>query len=216
MQHLKQIPLTVLILTAGQLVFAVAIIAITSHGLATLDYTPYESAFFAPLAERLEAGTLAGPEKSTVVEIVRSFPAEVNRAFQLSRHADKTALAVALCMLALPVAIVIRTTRRTATDTDPRTTAADESLYLVIETFKEGKLREIYQRASSNGRMLPAGLKYIDSWVTQDLARCFQLMSCRDPQLLDEWQQRWADVVDFQIQPVLESSDAAARVLNRD
>lgn len=62
-------------------------------------------------------------------------------------------------------------------------------LYLVIETFREGKVREVYQRARSSGRMLPPGLDYVDSWVTEDFTRCFQIVSCEDPQLLDQWQQ---------------------------
>lgn len=88
-------------------------------------------------------------------------------------------------------------------------------LYLVIETFREGKVREVYQRTRSNGRMLPPGLDYVDSWVTEDFTRCFQIVACEDPQLLDQWQQRWNDIVDFECIPVLGSADAAALILNR-
>ncbi|MDH3712356.1 MAG: hypothetical protein OET44_00745 [Gammaproteobacteria bacterium] len=108
MQHLNRLPLTVRILAIGQFAFALAIVAITGHGLATLDYAPYETAFFTPIAEQIAAGTLTDAEKSTVEEIIRRFPVEVNHALQLSRHADKTALAAGVCMLILPLAMLFR------------------------------------------------------------------------------------------------------------
>jgi len=36
----------------------------------------------------------------------------------------------------------------------------------------------IYQRLRDQGRALPAGLDYGDSWVEPNFARCFQLMRC--------------------------------------
>ncbi|MBD2682111.1 DUF3303 family protein [Nostoc paludosum FACHB-159] len=38
-------------------------------------------------------------------------------------------------------------------------------LFMVIERFKDGKTKEIYRRFQEEGRMMPEGLKYIDSWV---------------------------------------------------
>jgi len=36
----------------------------------------------------------------------------------------------------------------------------------------------IYKRLRDGGRMLPDGLRYVDSWVEPNFARCFQLMEC--------------------------------------
>jgi hypothetical protein len=36
-------------------------------------------------------------------------------------------------------------------------------LYMVVETFAEP--RAVYERARQRGRMLPDGLRYIDSWI---------------------------------------------------
>ena len=108
LQFLNQLPLIVRILVLGQLAFALAIILITGHGLATLDYAPYAPAFFVPLAEQVESDSLSPADRSRVVEIVRAFPVEVNGALQLSRHADRTALAVGVCMLFLPLIILLR------------------------------------------------------------------------------------------------------------
>ena len=50
-------------------------------------------------------------------------------------------------------------------------------LFMVVERFREAGPRPVYQRAAERGRMLPDGLRYVDSWVAVDLGRCFQVMS---------------------------------------
>jgi hypothetical protein len=60
--------------------------------------------------------------------------------------------------------------------------------------------------------MAPDGLHYVNSWVTDDLQRCFQIMECDDPSLLRQWMDQWSDLVAFEVRPVLTSADAAARI----
>ena len=59
--------------------------------------------------------------------------------------------------------------------------------------------------------MLPDGLHYVDSWIVDDgaLDRCFQLMETDDPTLFTEWFENWRDLADFEVLPVIRSSDAA-------
>jgi len=84
--------------------------------------------------------------------------------------------------------------------------------YVVIETFTQGP-RPVYGRAAERGRMLPAGLVYLDSWIDERrLDRCFQLMDTDDPSLFDEWIAKWSDLVDFEIVPVISAAEAAARI----
>lgn len=85
-------------------------------------------------------------------------------------------------------------------------------LFMVIERFKEGKADEVYRRFREKGRMLPAGLRYIDSWVEADLGRCFQLMEADSAERFSEWVAAWEDLVDFEILPVVTSSEAAERI----
>jgi hypothetical protein len=83
--------------------------------------------------------------------------------------------------------------------------------YMVIETFTRGA-RPVYERAAEHGRMLPAGLEYVDSWIDSDgLDRCFQLMETDDPKLFDEWIAAWSDLAEFEVVPVIDSAAAAAR-----
>ena len=81
---------------------------------------------------------------------------------------------------------------------------------MVVERFTQGP-RPVYDRAAQQGRMLPAGLVYVDSWVDERLDRCFQLMETTDPSLFDEWIARWSDLAEFEVVPVIGSAEAAAR-----
>jgi hypothetical protein len=84
-------------------------------------------------------------------------------------------------------------------------------LYVVVEKFRHGA-KPVYERASTQGRMLLAGLTYLDSWIDSNLTRCFQLMETEDPELLCEWISSWNDLVEFEIVSVITSSEAAQKV----
>ena len=84
-------------------------------------------------------------------------------------------------------------------------------LYMVIEHFRRGP-GPVYERVDAQGRLLPEGLNYIESWVSEDMERCFQLMSCDDRALLDAWMDRWSDLVAFDVIPVIASADARGQV----
>ena len=88
-------------------------------------------------------------------------------------------------------------------------------LYMVIEQFNEGAAPEIYRRARERGRLLPAGLEYVDSWVDLEYRRCFQLMRTEDPALFDQWTRAWSDLAQFEVIPVRASADAARLIADR-
>jgi hypothetical protein len=81
-------------------------------------------------------------------------------------------------------------------------------LFMVIERFRDGNAAAVYRRFREQGRMLPEGLIYLESWVEANLERCFQLMECRDARLLQEWIAHWHDLVDFEIIAVTTSKEA--------
>jgi len=86
------------------------------------------------------------------------------------------------------------------------------ALYMLLEHFRNGDASPVYRRFRERGRLAPAGLNYISSWVTEDLSTCYQVMETADRALLDEWMHHWSDLVDFQVHPVLTSQQAAERV----
>lgn len=81
-------------------------------------------------------------------------------------------------------------------------------LFMVIEHFKNRDAAPVYTRFQEKGRMMPEGLKYIDSWVEPNFERCFQLMETDDPALFQEWIDNWSDLADFEVVPVVTSAEA--------
>jgi len=71
--------------------------------------------------------------------------------------------------------------------------------FMVIETIREGCLDAVYERFHRQGRMLPPGLTFIESWLEKAGERCFQLMETDDPALFPEWTRRWEDLMDLEI-----------------
>lgn len=80
-------------------------------------------------------------------------------------------------------------------------------LFMVIEYFQDNDMVPVYERVRDSGRMLPDGLKYIDSWIEPNFSRCFQLMECDDPRLLQEWVLQWrGSGTRFEFFPVVTSA----------
>jgi hypothetical protein len=86
------------------------------------------------------------------------------------------------------------------------------STYMVIEHFKNKDAVAVYRRFRERGRMAPAGLAYISSWVDEALERCYQVMETDDRALLETWMANWSDLVDFEVHCVITSKEAAERV----
>ena len=81
-------------------------------------------------------------------------------------------------------------------------------LFMIVERFKDQDMLPAYKKFREGGRMLPDGLKYIDSWVEPNFGRCFQLMECDDLRLLQEWILRWrGSGTTFEIVPLVSSKE---------
>jgi hypothetical protein len=88
-------------------------------------------------------------------------------------------------------------------------------LYMIVEHYRDGDPVPVYRRFLERGRLAPEGLRYVASWVTRDLGRCYQIMETDDPALLDQWTAQCADLVEFEIHPVLTSDQAVAALSPR-
>jgi hypothetical protein len=85
-------------------------------------------------------------------------------------------------------------------------------LFMIIENFCNGDPLPVYRRFRDKGRMAPDGLRYVSSWVTTDMRRCYQVMECEDAALLEAWMSNWRDVTDFEVIPVITSAQAGEAV----
>ena len=88
-------------------------------------------------------------------------------------------------------------------------------IFMIVEHFRQGDAVPVYRRFRDRGRLAPAGLRYIDSWVTTDLRCCFQIMECENREVLAQWLSRWEDLVEFEVHPVMTSAAAAAEMTPR-
>ena len=88
-------------------------------------------------------------------------------------------------------------------------------LFMVIEHFRGGNPAPVYQRFREKGRMAPAGVGYVNSWITDDLRTCYQVMEAPAREDLDGWIANWSDIVDFEVLPVITSPEAQARVITQ-
>ena len=84
--------------------------------------------------------------------------------------------------------------------------------FMVIERFREQDAASVYRRLREDGRKMPDGLSYVDSWVEADLHRCFQVVECEDVALLQRWVAEWRDLVEFEIVPVLDGGETEAAI----
>lgn len=88
-------------------------------------------------------------------------------------------------------------------------------LYMIIERFHPGKEKELYMRFDEKGRMMPAEVTYINSWINEDVTICYQLMETDSTDKLKEWISNWNDLADFELIPVISSAEAKAKVFTK-
>lgn len=84
-------------------------------------------------------------------------------------------------------------------------------LFMIVERFKKGDPKPIYERFTRDGRMMPMDIAYHASWIDSENARCFQVMEAASVGRLNAWTSSWDDLIDFEIIPVLPSQEYWAR-----
>ena len=77
-------------------------------------------------------------------------------------------------------------------------------LFMVVEKFRNQDGKAVYRKLRDSGRGLSEGLKFVASYVSADLGRCFQLMATDVIPLFQRWIADWQRVVEFEVVPVVE------------
>lgn len=85
-------------------------------------------------------------------------------------------------------------------------------IFMVVEHFRNGDAHPVYRRFRDQGRLAPPDVTYVASWVSADLTRCYQIMDAADRARLEAWTANWADLVEFEIVPVITSAEALAAI----
>lgn len=86
-------------------------------------------------------------------------------------------------------------------------------LYMVIEKYKNKEA--VYKRFREKGRMMPEGVSYVNSWVSEDGNTCYQINEAQNEELLYEWSSNWNDVTDFAFIPVISSQEMSDKMANK-
>jgi len=87
-------------------------------------------------------------------------------------------------------------------------------LFMIIERFENADMLPVYRKFRDSGRMLPDGLRYLDSWVEPNFSRCFQLMECDDLRQLQRWILNWrGSGTSFEVVPIVPSKETADLVV---
>ena len=86
-------------------------------------------------------------------------------------------------------------------------------LYMVIEKYKNKEA--VYKRFREKGRMMPEGVSYVNSWVSEDGNTCYQINEAQNEELLYEWSSNWNDVTDFTFIPVISSQEMSDKMANK-
>jgi hypothetical protein len=84
---------------------------------------------------------------------------------------------------------------------------------MIIERFHKGKIKSVYERLDEKGRMMPDGVSYINSWITEDLGTCYQIIESISEEKIYEWIDQWKDLIDFEVIPVITSAEAKKKVI---
>lgn len=63
--------------------------------------------------------------------------------------------------------------------------------------------------------MMPEGVSYVNSWVSEDGNTCYQINEAQNEELLYEWSSNWNDVTDFEFIPVISSQEMSDKMANK-
>lgn len=85
---------------------------------------------------------------------------------------------------------------------------------MIIERFYPEKIKILYKRFEENGRMMPEGLLYINSWIDKEISTCYQVMETDAEEKIHQWISNWNDLADFEVIPVISSAEAKTKVFS--
>ena len=80
--------------------------------------------------------------------------------------------------------------------------------FMVTFPLTHHRYRERVSRFLEAGAPPPAGVTLLGRWFTASHSKGFMLAETTDPKLLFKWTSEWADLVDFQIEPVVTDEEA--------
>ena len=81
-------------------------------------------------------------------------------------------------------------------------------LFMTTYTFKAGQRNEVIKRRLERGIQAREGLKVIGEWIYLGGRKGFMLFEANDPKVVMGMAMAWADLMKFEIVPVMEAEEA--------
>jgi hypothetical protein len=82
--------------------------------------------------------------------------------------------------------------------------------FMIIERFRGSEaVAAVYERFAERGRLMPEGLKYVNSWIEPNFNRSFLVAECEDLRMIQRWVLQWNDLIEFDVIPVVPSKETA-------
>jgi len=78
-------------------------------------------------------------------------------------------------------------------------------LYVMVYSWEKEKRDEIIKRRLEKGTMLPSGVKILGEWTTIGRNEGFMVIEADDPKLVVQGLLGWNDLVDYDVNPVLDT-----------
>ena len=81
--------------------------------------------------------------------------------------------------------------------------------FMVTFPLTHRDYKERVSRFLETGAPPPEGVTLLGRWFTASHSRGYMLVETNDPKALFRWTSEWADLIDFQIEPVIRDDEAA-------
>ena len=81
--------------------------------------------------------------------------------------------------------------------------------FMVTFPLSHRDYKERVSRFLETGAPPPEGVTLHGRWFTASHSKGFMLVETNDPKALFRWTSEWADLIEFQIEPVVTDSEAA-------
>jgi Protein of unknown function (DUF3303) len=85
----------------------------------------------------------------------------------------------------------------------------------VIEVFEKGDAVPVYRHLSRTGADGSGGADLCFRVGLAKSGRCYQPTETEDRALLEQWMANWSDLVDFEVETIISSTEAADKIAAR-
>jgi hypothetical protein len=81
--------------------------------------------------------------------------------------------------------------------------------YMMTIPLTSSGYKERVERFLDTGALPPAGATMLGRWHTVGHNKCYMQVEAANPEPIYQWVSNWADIINFEVEPVLEDAQIA-------